>query len=94
MKDPAIVQAAIDRPNLFIEVRRTVNRAMKEQALLELLRGGAGSGIVYCATVKKVEELHRWLRARARTVTRYHGKLRPRSARRMQAASCPATRAW
>ena len=84
MSEPAIVQAAIDRPNLFLEVRRTVNRAMKEEALLEFLHAGTGSGIVYCATVKKVEELYRWLRGAGEDVTRYHGKLRQAEREEMQ----------
>jgi ATP-dependent DNA helicase RecQ len=84
MADPRIVQAGIDRPNLFLEVRRTVNRAMKEEALLELLHGETGSGIVYCATVKKVEELHRWLRAQGEDVARYHGKLKQAERDEMQ----------
>ena len=76
MRDPQIVQTGVERPNLFIEVRRTVNRAMKEQALLDLLHGVEGSAIVYCATVRKVEELHRWLTQRGEDVGRYHGKLK------------------
>src|SRR2546426_359741 len=52
MRDPQVVQTGVDRPNLFLEVRRTVNRAMKEQALMELLRAADGSAIVYCATVR------------------------------------------
>ncbi|HEY6912316.1 MAG TPA: ATP-dependent DNA helicase RecQ [Myxococcales bacterium] len=75
MKDVEIVHTGVDRPNLFIEVRRTVNRAMKEQALLERLRREDGPGIVYCATVRKVDELHRWLRAQGVEVGRYHGQL-------------------
>ena len=76
MKDPDIIQAGIDRPNLFLEVRRTVNRAMKEGALLDLVRNTHGAGIIYCATVQKVEELHRWLAAQGIPAQRYHGKLR------------------
>jgi len=34
-----------------------VNRTEKEQRLLELIGTTAGSGIVYVATVKRVEEL-------------------------------------
>jgi ATP-dependent DNA helicase RecQ len=84
MRDPEIVQTGVDRPNLFLEVRRTVNRAMKEQALLELLHGARGSAIVYCATVRKVEELYRWLRAQDGNVGRYHGKLRLSEREEMQ----------
>lgn len=91
MKDPRIVQAGIDRPNLLLEVRRTVNRAMKEEALLDLV--GHGPGIVYCATVRKVEELHRWLKARGIEAERYHGKLRAadraEAQRRFMQGECP-----
>lgn len=76
MKDAEIVDAGVDRPNLFLEVRRTVNRAMKEDALLHLLREERGAGIVYCATVRRVEELARWLNDQGEAVGRYHGKLK------------------
>jgi ATP-dependent DNA helicase RecQ len=76
LKEPQIIQAGIDRPNLFLEVRRTVNREMKQAALLDLVREARGAAIVYCATVRKVEELHRWLRSQGIEAERYHGKLR------------------
>jgi ATP-dependent DNA helicase RecQ len=84
MHDAQVVHAGIDRPNLFLEVRRTVNRAMKEQALLELLHAEQGAAIVYCATVRKVDELHKWLRAQGEEVARYHGKLKPAEREEMQ----------
>jgi ATP-dependent DNA helicase RecQ len=57
---------------------------MKEQALLEALRREDGSGIVYCATVRKVDELYRWLRAQGLSVGRYHGKLTSTEREEMQ----------
>ncbi|HET9754398.1 MAG TPA: ATP-dependent DNA helicase RecQ [Myxococcales bacterium] len=84
MKEVEIVHTGVDRPNLFIEVRRTVNRAMKEQALLEALRREEGPGIVYCATVRKVEELYRWLRGQGAEVGRYHGQLAAAEREEMQ----------
>jgi ATP-dependent DNA helicase RecQ len=84
MKEVEIVHTGVDRPNLFIEVRRTVNRAMKEQALLETLDRGDGSGIVYCATVRKVDELHRWLRGQGVPAGRYHGQLAASEREEMQ----------
>jgi ATP-dependent DNA helicase RecQ len=84
MKEADVVQAGVDRPNLFLEVRRTVNREMKEQALLELLRAEKGSAIVYCATVRKVEELYHWLRENGEDVARYHGKLKASEREEMQ----------
>jgi ATP-dependent DNA helicase RecQ len=84
MREVEMVHTGVDRPNLFIEVRRTVNRAMKEQALLEALRREEGSGIVYCATVRKVDELYRWLRAQEVEVGRYHGQLAAAEREEMQ----------
>jgi ATP-dependent DNA helicase RecQ len=84
MREPQVVQASVDRPNLLLEVRRTVNRAMKEQALLDLLRQTEGAAIVYCATVRKVRELHGWLRAQGEDVALYHGQLKPSEREQMQ----------
>src|SRR2546423_3687888 len=71
-----VVNTGIERPNLRFEVRRTVNGEAKRQALLGILREEPGSGIVYAATVRKVEELWRWLAAQGIDAGRYHGKLR------------------
>jgi ATP-dependent DNA helicase RecQ len=70
-----IVSTGIERPNLFLEVRRAVNRHVKEQMLLDILRERGGPGIVYAATVRRVDELYRWLRKQGIEALRYHGKL-------------------
>ena len=80
LRDPRVVRRGIERPNLFFEVRRTVNRELKEQALLELLREETGTGIVYASTVRRTNELYTWLRSADVEVGRYHGKL-PRAER-------------
>jgi ATP-dependent DNA helicase RecQ len=71
-----IVNVGIERPNLIFEVHRTVNRAMKQDTLLRILREESGSAIVYASTVRKVNELYDWLLAQGVSVDRYHGKLR------------------
>jgi ATP-dependent DNA helicase RecQ len=75
MSDALVVNTGIERPNLRFEVRRTVNGEAKRQALLGILREDRGSGIVYAATVRKVEELWRWLHGHRIDADRYHGKL-------------------
>jgi ATP-dependent DNA helicase RecQ len=70
-----VIQTDIERENLFLEVARTVNRAEKEQRLLDLIAATPGSGIVYVATVKRVEELHAWLSGRELGVEKYHGRM-------------------
>jgi ATP-dependent DNA helicase RecQ len=76
MRNPVIVQGGIERPNLKLEVARTVNEEEKKRQLLALLQATPGSGIVYSSTVRQVNELHRWLESEAISVAHYHGKLR------------------
>jgi ATP-dependent DNA helicase RecQ len=78
IEDARIVQAGIERENLFLEVRRTVNREEKERALLDIIRSTPGSGIVYVATIKRVEEIHAWLGSQDIRSERYHGQLSKR----------------
>jgi ATP-dependent DNA helicase RecQ len=62
------------RPNLLLEVRRTVNQQSKDVALDEILGETDGTGIIYVATVKEAKRLHDELSQRW-PVTRYHGKM-------------------
>jgi ATP-dependent DNA helicase RecQ len=74
-----VIQTDIERENLFFEVARTVNRAEKERRLLDLIATTSGSGIVYVATVKRVDELHAWLGAQGLDVEKYHGRMSKQS---------------
>ncbi|MDR2052854.1 MAG: DNA helicase RecQ [Treponema sp.] len=73
LTDPFTLVTGFNRENLYFGVRRPRD---KFQALLEILRERPGkSGIIYCATRKTVEELHRALGSRGFSVTRYHAGL-------------------
>ena len=74
MVDPVTTVTGFARPNLRFEVKRTVNAAMKDAALDQLLRNSPGVGVVYVATVKEAERLHALLSANY-AVGLYHGKL-------------------
>src|SRR5688500_384727 len=74
MKDPFVTVTGFARPNLRFEVRRTVNDALKDVAVEEILRDTAGSGVIYVATVKEAERLHKQLKDRF-DVGMYHGKM-------------------
>lgn len=74
MHDPHTTITGFARPNLRFEVRRTVNDGMKQRILEELLSDGAASGVIYVATVKEADRLHRELGER-HSVGKYHGKL-------------------
>ncbi|MTJ08657.1 DNA helicase RecQ [Anabaena sp. UHCC 0204] len=55
LKQPRIHIASFNRQNLYYEVRSKSNRAYAE--LLEIVRENEGSGIIYCLTRKKVDEI-------------------------------------
>jgi ATP-dependent DNA helicase RecQ len=74
MTDPYHRIGELIRPNLVLEVQRTVNQAAKDGALESLLRTTEGTGVIYVATVKEATRLYDELSARFR-VTIYHGKL-------------------
>jgi ATP-dependent DNA helicase RecQ len=67
------ITTGFDRANLYFEVQRPQNRAA---ALLACIAPRQGkSGIVYCATRKMVEEVHRILVQQGYTAARYHAGL-------------------
>ena len=74
MRNPVRWIAELIRPNLFLEVRRTVNDRAKDEALENIFREVDGSGIVYVATVKEAKRLHAEM-AQRWPVTLYHGQL-------------------
>ena len=76
MNDAEIVYGGIERPNLQLEVARTVNEEQKKERLLALLTETPGSGILYTSTVRSVNELYAWLATTGERVVRYHGQLR------------------
>lgn len=76
MRNAELVYGGIERPNLSLEVARTVNEEQKQHQLLALLAETPGSVIVYAATVRRVNELHHWLEGAGWSVARYHGQMR------------------
>lgn len=82
MANPYHVIGELIRPNLQLEVIPTVNDDVKRVELERILRTSEGSGIIYTATVREAERLHRELSPRW-TVALYHGK---RTARQREEA--------
>lgn len=76
LKSPRIVHTGIDRENLRLEVRRTVNPDQKREAVAEILKNAEGPVIVYAATVRRTDDLWKWLNDAGIEVGRYHGKLK------------------
>lgn len=71
-----VVHTGIYRPNLGLEVRSVAGEAAKRNALVQLLEQTDGTGIVYTATVKSVQELSEFLQDRGLAVAPYHGRLK------------------
>jgi ATP-dependent DNA helicase RecQ len=75
LKDPAIVNLGVFRPNLNYAVEHTATDIRKQQALIDLVRRSEGQGIVYVATVKHCDEVTRLLETEGVAVAKYHGRL-------------------
>lgn len=70
-----VINGGIFRSNLQFEVLSTTNDAEKREKLSGILRETEGSKIVYCATVKAVEEVTEFLRSSGFDAESYHGKM-------------------
>lgn len=70
-----VVNTGIYRPNLNYSVVQVTNPEEKLKKLQDLVLKSKGSGIIYTATVKAVEELATALAGTNVTVALYHGRL-------------------
>lgn len=69
LHDPAVFVEGFDRPNLFFDVRTDASDA----DIVRYVRSRRDdSGIIYCATRKRVEELYLTLAKAGLNVTKYH----------------------
>lgn len=73
LRDPVRTVTGFDRPNLYFEVLRP---EVKDRELARILKEKRGkSGIIYCATRKKVETVCENLQDLGYAATRYHAGL-------------------
>jgi ATP-dependent DNA helicase RecQ len=80
MRDSHVTITGFARPNLRFEIKRTVNNAVKDQALDQIITSTPGTGVIYMATIREAERLHEQLREkfhRQLAFGLYHGKLPP-----------------
>ena len=76
LRDPFVVIASFDRPNLSFAVSRPRGGAEKDRMLVTFVRQHADrSGIVYCSSRRAVEEVCDLLRDEGLSATRYHAGL-------------------
>jgi ATP-dependent DNA helicase RecQ len=75
MKDSHICRVSFHRPNLAFDVRKVAGEADKLRVLGKLIQRLRRPGIVYCATVRAVDDLYVALRHGKIPVERYNGKM-------------------
>lgn len=73
LKKPFVSVLGFDRPNLYFEVVKPRNKFVALKRYLDLFSGK--SGIVYCSSRKKTDELFDILSADGYSVTKYHAGL-------------------
>ena len=74
MLDATVFKSSLNRPNLYYEVRQKDNEIEKE--IIKYIRTQAGkSGIIYCLSRKKVEELAANLQVNGIAALPYHAGL-------------------
>jgi ATP-dependent DNA helicase RecQ len=86
LRDPKLHVTGFDRPNLTYACRRIDFEVEKDEALAHGLSKQAGSGIVYCATRKKVEDLSAFLHQSfpQRTIRAYHAGMETEARKKAQ----------
>ncbi len=75
MKDAKICRVSFHRPNLAFDVRKVGGEADKLRVLGKLIQRLRRPGIVYCSTVRAVDDLYVALRHGKIPVERYNGKM-------------------
>lgn len=73
--DADVVHTGFFRPNLHLGVWQAQGDREKRNVMLQLVSSYSGSGIVYVATVKAVEDLTGLLEAAGHSVAGYHGRM-------------------
>jgi ATP-dependent DNA helicase RecQ len=71
--DPRVHVAGFDRPNLSLRVIHTSTEKEKIETLKRMLKAATGSGIIYTATRKSVEQVTAKLKLAGLSVEAYHG---------------------
>jgi ATP-dependent DNA helicase RecQ len=75
MKNAKVCRVSFHRPNLAFDVRKVAGEADKLRQLGKLIQRLRRPGIVYCSTVRAVDELYVALRHGKIPVERYNGKM-------------------
>ncbi len=86
MKDAKVCRVSFHRPNLAFDVRKVAGEGDKLRQLGVLIARLRRPGIIYCATVRAVDELYVALRHGKIPVERYNGKMTTEEREKAQAS--------
>ncbi len=86
LTDPRVFVAGFDRPNLGLRVLHTSTEKEKLATLKRILTASTGSGIIYTATRKSVEQVTAKLKLAGLKVDAYHGGMEEAERTRAQEA--------
>jgi ATP-dependent DNA helicase RecQ len=86
VRDAAVVDVGLHRPNLRYHVLRAQTERKKRAVLVRMLQRTKGCGIIYAATVKNVEAIANFLNKNGIPAGKYHGRMRAREREQAQAA--------
>ena len=75
LREPFVLVKGFDRPNLCFGQREISSQNEKLDYVLAHVRRGGDSGIVYCSTIKRVDEVAEFLRAGKVKALPYHSKV-------------------
>jgi ATP-dependent DNA helicase RecQ len=86
MRDANVFRVSFHRPNLAFDVRKVAGEGDKLRQLGKLIQRLRRPGIVYCATVRAVDDLYVALRHGKIPVERYNGKMTGEEREKAQAS--------
>jgi ATP-dependent DNA helicase RecQ len=75
LRDPLVIAAGFDRPNIAMEVRHHTEDAQKREAVVEAVKGFERPGLLYCATRKDAESYADRLGREGLAAVAYHAGL-------------------
>lgn len=85
LRSPDVFITGFARPNLRFEVLSPAGTSEKNEWLSDLLATKPGSGIIYCSTRKKCEEVVEYLREKTKVrIGLYHAGMLPEDRRQVQ----------
>ncbi|HKG23230.1 MAG TPA: ATP-dependent DNA helicase RecQ, partial [Blastocatellia bacterium] len=86
LTDPRVFVAGFDRPNLALRVMHTSTEKEKYETLRRMITHSTGSGIIYAATRKSVEQISAKLKLAGLSIDAYHGGMEESERTRAQEA--------